>query len=79
MVFKLKVSICTTAGQGTSRSVVLNIEPLAYPLFLDPFIKWHSPKNGEKEEAIRGMQLGKKEDDRKGVALYLVSEALNEI
>ena len=79
MVYKLKLPICTTAGQGTSRSVVLSIEPVAYPLFLDPFINWHSSKNGKKEEAIRGMQLGKKEDDRKGVALYLVSEALNEI
>ena len=78
MLYKLKVSICTTVGQGTSRSVLLNIELLAYPLFHDPFIKWHSPKNGEKEEAIRGMQLGKMEDYKKGVALYLVSGALNE-
>ena len=58
--------------------MVLNIEPLAYPLFLDSFLKWYSPKNVKKEKAIRGMQLGKKEDYKKGVALYLVSGALNE-
>ena len=49
------------------RSVVLNMVPLAYPLFLEPFIKWHSPKNREKKEASREMQFGKNEDDRKGV------------
>ena len=42
-----------------------------------PLYKLAFPRKRGEGGINQGMQLGKKEDDRKGVAQYLVSEALN--